>query len=125
MSKWIQRLPGEIKRDILVLWLAARDPRTPWLAKLVAGLTAAYILSPVQLIPNFIPVLGYLDDVLFATFGIWAMVRLLPGSLISELRERAQTMDKHPTSWITAIVVITLWSGLLALIGAAILRKVR
>ena len=65
MARWIEKLRSWarlLKRDVLVLWIAARDPRTPWPAKLTAGAVAAYALSPIDLIPDFIPVLGYLDD---------------------------------------------------------------
>lgn len=66
------------RRDVIALWLAARDPRTPWYAKLAAGAVAAYALSPIDLIPDFIPVLGYLDDVILVPLGIMLAVKLVP-----------------------------------------------
>lgn len=78
-----------IKRDVVALWLAARDPRVPWYAKAVAGMVAAYALSPIDLIPDFIPVLGYLDDLLIVPLGILVAVELIPEPVMTELRERA------------------------------------
>lgn len=113
-----------IKRDGLVLWLAARDPRTPWQARLVAGLTAAYILSPIQLIPNFIPVLGYLDDLLVVMLGGWLTSKLIPAGLMEELRVKAQAISERPTSWTAALVIIILWIGLAILVGTAAWRLI-
>ena len=79
---WARRL----KRDVLALWLAARDPRVPWPAKAVAGAVAAYALSLIDLIPDFIPVLGYLDDIVIVPLGIWLALRLIPPFLMEELR---------------------------------------
>jgi uncharacterized membrane protein YkvA (DUF1232 family) len=78
-----------LKRDVVALWLAARDPRTPLAAKLLAGVVAAYALSPIDLIPDFIPVLGYLDDLLLVPAGIWLVVRLIPAELLAEFRAAA------------------------------------
>jgi len=77
-----------VKRDIVALFLAARDPRTPWYAKAAAGLVAAYALSPTDLIPDFIPVLGYLDDLVLVPLGIWIVVMLIPVELMREFRPR-------------------------------------
>src|SRR6476620_5413525 len=87
-----------IKRDAIAVWIAARDPRVPWYAKLVAGAGAAYAFSPIDLIPDFIPVLGYLDDVIIVPAGILLTIRLIPAGLMDEFRaEAAQRMDR-PTS---------------------------
>ena len=82
-----------IKRDVIALFLAARDPRTPWYAKVAAGLVAAYALSPIDLIPDFIPVLGYLDDLILVPIGIWVVVRLIPADLMREFRADAARME--------------------------------
>lgn len=82
-----------IKRDVLTVWLAARDPRTPWQAKLLAGMVAAYALSPIDLIPDFIPILGYLDDVVLVPVGIWLAMKLIPSDLVTELRSRTESME--------------------------------
>src|SRR5690349_10291600 len=79
----------EIKRDVIALWLAARDPRVPWYAKAVAAAVAAYALSPIDLIPDFIPVLGYLDDLIIVPLGILLALKLVPPHLMAEFREEA------------------------------------
>lgn len=113
---WARR----IKRDVLALWLAARDPRTPWQPKLVAGLVAAYALSPIDLIPDFIPVLGYLDDLLIVPLGIVLAVRLMPAALMAECRARGAELAKRPTSRAAAIFVVAVWLALGALAVLAV-----
>ncbi|HTH27548.1 MAG TPA: DUF1232 domain-containing protein, partial [Sphingobium sp.] len=90
MASVLERLKGwarGIKRDVLALWIAARDPRTPLLAKAMAGAVAAYALSPIDLIPDVIPVLGYLDDLLILPLGIMLAVRMIPAPLLAEFRD--------------------------------------
>ena len=108
----LARLKGwarTIKRDAIALFLAARDPRTPWCAKVVAGLVAAYALSPIDLIPDFIPVLGYLDDLVIVPLGIWIVVRLVPSGLMQEFRAEAARMEARPVSRAGALAIILLW----------------
>lgn len=102
-----------LKREVMALWLAARDPRVPMLAKLLAGLVAAYALSPIDLIPDFIPVLGYLDDVLILPAGIWLAVRMIPDELLIELRARAVD-EARPVSRLGLALVMTVWLAALA-----------
>lgn len=104
LKAWAKRL----KRDVLALWFAARDPRVPVAAKVVAGLVAAYALSPVDLIPDFIPILGYLDDVILVPLGIALAVRLIPPPLMDDLRSRARAADR-PRSTAGLIAVILIW----------------
>ena len=118
----LRRLTQAVELDVMVLWLAARDPRTPWPARLLAGLAAAYVLSPIQLIPNFIPVLGYLDDLVVVTLAGKLALKIIPAGLIEELRAKAQAIDGRPTSRTTALVIILLWIGLTALVGAIVWR---
>jgi uncharacterized membrane protein YkvA (DUF1232 family) len=108
---WAKRL----KRDVVALWLAARDPRVPLGAKLVAGAVAAYALSPIDLIPDFIPVLGYVDDLLIVPLGIMLAVRMIPGTLMAELRAAAERAGR-PKSALAAGVIIALWLGSAALV---------
>lgn len=105
----------------MALWIAARDPRTPLAAKLVAGAVAAYALSPIDLIPDFIPVLGYLDDLLIVPLGIWVSVRLIPAPLLAEFRAAASDRSR-PTSRAAAAVVVGLWLLSAVLVGAWIWR---
>ncbi len=92
----------------MALWLAARDPRVPWYAKVVAGAVAAYALSPIDLIPDFIPVLGYLDDIIIVPLGILLAVKLVPPELMAEFRAEATRRDK-PTSRAGLAVIVALW----------------
>lgn len=106
LKQWAKAL----KRDVLALWIAARDPRVPWYAKVLAGAVAAYALSPIDLIPDFIPVLGYLDDVIIVPAGIWLVVRLIPASLMIEFREKASMKQaERPTSYVAAAVIALIW----------------
>jgi uncharacterized membrane protein YkvA (DUF1232 family) len=104
-----------ITRDVHALYLAARDPRVPWYAKLAAGCVAAYALSPIDLIPDFIPVLGYLDDLIIVPLGIMAVVALVPPSIMAEHRAIAAAAAEKPRSMTAAIVIIAIWTGLCAL----------
>jgi uncharacterized membrane protein YkvA (DUF1232 family) len=105
-----------IRRDVIALWLAAGDPRVPRLAKAVAAAVAAYALSPIDLIPDFIPVLGYLDDLLIVPAGILLAVRLIPAPLMEELRRRAEQVGR-PVSRVGAGVIVLLWLAGLVLAG--------
>jgi len=118
MRQRLRQWAKAIKRDTMTLYLAARDPRVPWYAKAVAAAVAAYALSPIDLIPDFIPVIGYLDDLIILPLGILLVIRMIPPELLAELRARADTMlEERPRSIIAAVVVILIWLGLLALIG--------
>jgi uncharacterized membrane protein YkvA (DUF1232 family) len=98
-----------LKRDVLALWIAARDPRTPWVAKAVAASIAAYALSPIDLIPDFIPVLGYLDDLLILPIGIALAIRLIPAELMTEFRNASDSLASRPRSMIAAAIIVAIW----------------
>jgi uncharacterized membrane protein YkvA (DUF1232 family) len=106
-----------IKTDVVALYLAGRDPRTPWLAKAVALAVAAYALSPIDLIPDFIPVLGYLDDLIIVPLGILLAVRLIPAALMAEFRAMATERGKLPTNRFAAAVIIGIWIAGLVVIA--------
>lgn len=112
MKAWARNL----KRDIVALWLAARHPRTPLAPKIGAGAVAAYALSPIDLIPDFIPVLGLLDDLLIVPLGIWLVLRLLPDDILQQCREEATRLGERPQSLAGALVVGAVW-----LLGLAVL----
>ena len=99
----------EIKRDVVALWIAARDPRTPAVAKIAAGAVAAYALSPIDLIPDFVPVLGYLDDLLIVPLGIMLAVRLVPPALMAESRAAAKAREGRPVSRAGLVVIVAVW----------------
>jgi uncharacterized membrane protein YkvA (DUF1232 family) len=98
-----------IKRDVVALWIAAGDPRVPWYAKAAAAAVAACALSPIDLIPDFVPVLGYLDDLLIVPLGILLAVKLIPADLMVEFRAVAGAQERRPVSRAGAAVIITLW----------------
>jgi uncharacterized membrane protein YkvA (DUF1232 family) len=118
LGSWIdqaKRWARDIKRDVVALWIAARDPRTPLAAKVVAAAVAAYALSPVDLIPDFVPVLGYLDDLLIVPVGIMLAVRLVPPSLMVEFRAEARIREGRPTSRTGLVAIVSLWIAAAAL----------
>ena len=112
MTRWFSVAKAwarRIKQDVLALWIAARDRRTPILAKVVAGAVAAYALSPIDLIPDFIPVLGYLDDLLIVPLGIMLAIKLIPTSLMLEFRATATAQSGRPVSKAGLMIVISVW----------------
>ena len=111
-----------LKREALTLWIAARDPRTPIAAKLLAGAVAAYAFSPIDLIPDFIPVLGLLDDLLIVPLGVWAVLKLVPAPLLAEYREEAARLAERPISRRAAFVIVALWIAAIALAAWLIAR---
>src|SRR5215470_1229051 len=106
-----------VKRDTHALSLAARDPRVPWYAKALALCVAGYALSPIDLIPDFVPVLGYLDDVIIVPLGILAVVRLIPPEIMAEHRSLAAAAQNRPVSRTAAIVIAIVWAVCIALAG--------
>lgn len=105
----------ELEEATLVVYLAARHPRTPWAARAVALLTAAYAFSPIDLIPDFIPILGYLDDLVIVPFGAWLALRMVPREVLDECRAQAAQLrgrDEPVFRWM-ALVVIVIWSVVL------------
>ena len=106
-----------LRDDTHAIFLAARHPATPWYAKLLAAAVVAYAISPIDLIPDFIPVLGYLDDLVLIPLGIGAVIWMIPPQVLAECRERARNESIHATSAgrIAAIVVIGIWLILAAL----------
>ena len=106
LKKWAHR----VKRDIYALYLAARDPRVPWYAKTLAALVAAYALSPIDALPDYIPVLGYLDDMIVLPLGIKAAIWMIPDEVLADLRRQAEErLNAQPRSLFGAAIVIGLW----------------
>ena len=106
-----------LKAETFALYLAARDPRTPWYAKVFVAGIVAYALSPIALIPDFIPVLGYLDDLILIPAGIALAVRLVPDPVLADCRARAQDTFKNgtPVSRIAGVAIVVIWIALAAL----------
>ena len=111
----LRRWARTVRRDVIALYLAAHDPRVPWYAKALAACTAAYALSPIDLIPDFVPVIGYLDDMLILQLAIVLTVRLVPPEIMAEHRAAAEKAGRVPRSRAAAAVVIILWTVALGL----------
>ena len=99
----------QLKRHALTVYFAARDPRTPLLVRILAVSVAAYALSPIDLIPDFVPVIGYLDDLLLIPLGLALVVRLTPPEVIEAARARAEQTSVKPMSYSAAAVIIGVW----------------
>lgn len=111
-----------VRRDVHALYLASRDPRVPWYAKALALVVAGYALSPIDLIPDFIPVLGYLDDLILVPAGIWLVIRLIPLQVMAEHREVAAAAQDRPVSLTAGIFIVAIWGILAALCGWLLYR---
>ncbi|RWD39600.1 YkvA family protein [Mesorhizobium sp.] len=104
-----------VKRDVHAIYFAARDPRTPWYAKALALCVAGYALSPIDLIPDFVPVLGYLDDVIILPLGVLAVVKMIPPEVMAEHRAAAALAGERPVSRTAAVVIACIWAASIAL----------
>ena len=113
LKSWAQT----IKRDVFALYLAARDPRVPWLAKTLAAAVAAYALSPIDLIPDFIPVLGHLDDLILVPLGIWLAIKMIPPELMAEHRAAAARAIVQPQTNTGALAILAIWTALSVLVS--------
>ena len=109
LREWAQRL----KNDVVALWFCTRHPRTPLIAKAVAVAVVAYAFSPIDLIPDFIPVLGYLDELILLPIGIWLVLRLVPRDVLAECRKQAEHWQENdearPRGYLAAGVIIAFW----------------
>ena len=126
MSSLLIRLKDKaraLKRETTALWFALRDPRTPWAARIVGALVVAYALSPIDLIPDFIPVLGLLDDLILLPLGIALCIRLIPVDVFDDARRRAIDAERQPANRIAAVVIVLIWIGLAVACGIWAWRK--
>lgn len=123
LKSWARR----IKRDGITLWFAGKHPLTPWYAKALGFLVVAYALSPIDLIPDFIPILGYLDDVILLPILIWLAVKMLPLSVLAECRAQAdawmKTAGARPQSKAGAALILALWIAIGAALGLWVSRQ--
>ena len=114
MLERLKAWAAALKREALVLWFSSRDPRTPWYAKWLAAFIVAYALSPIDLIPDFIPIIGYLDEMILLPGAIWLVLKLMPREVLLDSRARAQAwVEAHrpkPRNWIAAAAIVLLWS---------------
>jgi len=118
----LKRWANFVRRDAHALYVAARDPRVPWYAKALALAVAAYAASPIDLIPDFIPIVGYLDDLIIVPLGIALVVRLIPPEIMAEHRELAAASQHRPVNATAAAVIITIWVLALSTTGWLLYR---
>jgi uncharacterized membrane protein YkvA (DUF1232 family) len=107
-----------LKRDVVAIALAVRDPRVPWYAKAVGVCVVAYALSPIDLIPDFVPVLGLLDDLVLVPLGLLLVVRLIPADILVEHRLAAAAVAERPVSWAGAAAIVAIWVLAAAMLAA-------
>jgi len=126
MNKWRQRMQ-QLKQETFALYLAYKDPRVSWYARLWVALVVGYALSPIDLIPDFIPVLGYLDDLFLIPAGIWVALKLVPAPVLAECRERAaaELAEGRPVSWGTAVIIVIIWLVVAAGLISIAIRALR
>ena len=115
LTNRIKAWAKSLKRDVMTLWFVLRHPHTPWLARALAAILTAYALSPIDLIPDFIPVLGYLDDLIIVPLGIWLLLKIIPEQVLMECRNQADEWfrqdQQKPRSWMGLVIILGLWVG--------------
>jgi uncharacterized membrane protein YkvA (DUF1232 family) len=126
IDTWKRRV-RQLKAETYALYLAYRDPRVPWYARLLAVIVVGYAFCPIDLIPDFVPVLGYLDDLILVPLGIVLVLRLIPPEVMAEARARAREgmAEGKPVNWAAAVVVVSIWLLLAALGVVLVVRLVR
>ncbi|MGE4369655.1 MAG: YkvA family protein [Burkholderiaceae bacterium] len=109
LKQWAKAL----KRDVMTLWFALKHPQTPWYARAFAAVVTAYALSPIDLIPDFIPILGYLDDLIIVPAGVWLLLRMVPAQVLSDSRAQADAWflqgRQKPTSFLGLAIIVVVW----------------
>lgn len=112
VKKWKEKAEN-LKKETYALYLVYRHPQVPWYAKIITGIVVAYAFSPIDLIPDFIPVLGYLDDLILIPLGIALVLKMIPPEVMDECRIQAQSemQTGKPTNWVAAAIIILLWVG--------------
>jgi uncharacterized membrane protein YkvA (DUF1232 family) len=123
----LKRQAGNLQKEIHALYLAYRDPRTPWIARVVALLVVGYAVSPIDLVPDFIPVLGYLDDLIIVPAGVALALKLIPPQVMADARGKAD-QARQPgkmNGWVGLVMIVVIWLGVLALVILLALRFYR
>ena len=126
LEVWKQRARG-LKVETYAIWLAYKDPRVPWYARVFAACVVGYAFSPIDLVPEPSPVLGYLDDLVLVPLGIALALKMIPPEVIAECREKAEAAMREgkPTNWKAAAAIVTLWVLTALLVIAVMVRMVR
>lgn len=105
----LKTLARQLKQETYAIYLASQDPRVPWYARLLAAGIVAYALSPIDLIPDAIPIIGYLDDLVLVPLGIGLVLKMIPPEVMTDCRERAKLMSEKPTNWVVGGLIVALW----------------
>ncbi|MDQ0882058.1 YkvA family protein [Peribacillus sp. V2I11] len=115
MLKKIKAWTRNLKKQVFILYFAYKDNRVPWYAKLFAACVVAYAFSPIDLIPDFIPILGYIDDVIIVPLGIMLALKMIPASVLTDCEEKAEELMKKgkPKNWIVGAIIILVWGSIL------------
>jgi uncharacterized membrane protein YkvA (DUF1232 family) len=113
----------QLKQQTLTVYFAARDPRTPFWVRLLAGLVTAYALSPIDLIPDFIPVIGFLDDIILIPLGLAVVIRNVPPQVMESARRKAHQTARKPVNYYAAVLFIALWLSILWWLASWILYE--
>jgi len=125
LQKFRQKI-GDLKIELLAVWFAYRDPRTPWYAKIWAALVAGYAFSPIDLIPDFIPIIGYLDDAIIVPLGLIIAIKLIPKDVMADTRIKAkdwlEQRKQKPTNKTMAVLIVLLWILLFLVVIRYILK---
>lgn len=110
----LKQAARQLKKETYAVYLASTDQRVPWYARILAGLTVAYAFSPIDLIPDFIPILGYLDDLIIVPVGIWLVLKMIPPQVLAECREKAVAEIERgkPINRAVAVAMVAIWIGL-------------
>lgn len=120
---WRQRAK-KLKSEVLVLYFAGRDPRVPWYTKLFILLVVGYAFSPIDLIPDFVPIFGYFDDLVLIPLGVTLVIKMIPPNVINDARVKAQELKAKPKKWVTAGVIIVLWFFILIMVVIFIYKEI-
>jgi uncharacterized membrane protein YkvA (DUF1232 family) len=125
-DRWKERAKN-LKSQLYALYMAYRDPRVPWHAKAFGAMVLAYALSPIDLIPDFIPVLGYLDDIVLIPLGITLAIKMIPEKIMEECRQNADAAlsGGEVKTWPAVLLIVSIWLAVLALIVWRIVRRIR
>jgi uncharacterized membrane protein YkvA (DUF1232 family) len=126
INRWKRRATG-LKKETYALYLATRDARVPWYAKLLAVCVVGYAFSPIDLIPDYIPILGYVDDLVLVPLGITLVLKMIPVEVMTECREKAEAVmaQGKPMNWVAAGIIIAVWLLLAALSAVLVIRILR
>ena len=125
LEVWKERVRA-LKTEVYAMYLAYRDPQVPWYARLFAACVVAYAFSPIDLIPDPIPVLGYLDDLVLIPLGIWLALKMIPPEVMADCRVRAreELAEDKPVNWVAGAIIVAIWIGLAAMAVVVLWRIV-